>query len=94
MNQHGVSDRNSEFRYESFLTYKNNTFTHAAATPRNLDATIPLRSADTELHSEIKVRAVATAITALTRRQDRRTRVCKSTKLTKILQLLDVFGPF
>ena len=36
---------------------KNNSITHAAAAPSNLDATITLRSPDTELQNTIELRA-------------------------------------
>ena len=37
---------------------------HAPAAARNLDATTPLRSAETELHSTIEFRTTATQIAA------------------------------
>ena len=38
---------------------KNNSITHAAATPSNLDAATTMRSAETELPNTIKLRAMA-----------------------------------
>ena len=43
---------------------KDNSITHAAAAPSNLDATITMRSAETELQSAIELRATASAIAA------------------------------
>ena len=41
---------------------KDNSITHAAAAPRNLDAAITMRSAKTELQSAIELRATASEI--------------------------------
>ena len=41
---------------------KHNSIMHAPAAARNLDATTPLRSAETELHSTIEFRTTATQI--------------------------------
>ena len=43
---------------------KDNSITHAAAAPSNLDATITMRSAETELQSTKELRATASAIAA------------------------------
>ena len=37
---------------------KDNSITHAAAAPSNLDAAIPMRSAETELQNTIELRAM------------------------------------
>ena len=44
---------------------KDNSITHAAAAPRNLDAAIPMRSAVTQLQNTIELRAMASEIAAL-----------------------------
>ena len=43
---------------------KGNSITHAAAAPSNLDATITMRAAETELQNTIKLRATASEIAA------------------------------
>ena len=43
---------------------KDNNITHAAAAPSNLDAAIPMRSAETELQNTIELRAIASEIAA------------------------------
>jgi len=43
---------------------KDNSITHAAAAPSNLDAAITTRSAETELQNTIELRATASAIAA------------------------------
>ena len=43
---------------------KDNSITHAAAAPGNLDATITMRAAETELQNTIKLRATASEIAA------------------------------
>ena len=43
---------------------KDNSITHAAAAPSNLDAATTLRSAETELQNTIELRATASAIAA------------------------------
>jgi len=43
---------------------KDNSIPHAAAAARNLDAAIPLRSAEAELQKTIELRATATQIAA------------------------------
>jgi hypothetical protein len=43
---------------------QNTSITHAPAAARNLDAAIPLRSAETELQNTIEVRTMATQIAA------------------------------
>ena len=43
---------------------KDNSITHAAAAPSNLDAAIPMRSAETELQNTIELRATASEIAA------------------------------
>ena len=43
---------------------KDNSITHAAAAPSNLDAAIPMRSVETELQSTIELRAMASEIVA------------------------------
>ena len=43
---------------------KNNSITHAAAAPSNLDAATTMRSAETELQNTIEVRAMASEIAA------------------------------
>ena len=43
---------------------KDNSITHAAAAPSNLDAATTMRSADTELQNTIKLRATASEIVA------------------------------
>ena len=52
---------------------KDNSITHAAAAPSNLDAAITMRSAETELQNTIELRATGSEIAApkpdLSRRQ-------------------------
>ena len=55
---------------------KHNSITHAAAAARNLDAAIPIRSAETELLNAIQLHTMATQIAA--RKPDR----CPRTKTT------------
>ena len=43
---------------------KDNSIAHAAAAPSNLDAAIPMRSAETELQNTIELRARASEIGA------------------------------
>ena len=43
---------------------KDNSITHAAAAPSNLDAATPMRSAETELQNTIELRAMASEIAA------------------------------
>ena len=43
---------------------KDNSITHAAAAPSNLDAAITMRSAETELQNTIELHATASAIAA------------------------------
>ena len=43
---------------------KDNSITHAAAAPSNLDAATTMRSAETELQSTIELRAMASEIAA------------------------------
>ena len=43
---------------------KDNSITHAAAAPSNLDAAITMRSAETELQNTIELRATASEIVA------------------------------
>ena len=43
---------------------KDNSITHAAAAPSNLDAAIPMQSAETELQNTIELRAMASEIAA------------------------------
>ena len=43
---------------------KDNSITHAAAAPSNLDAATTMRSAETELHFTIELRAMASEIAA------------------------------
>ena len=43
---------------------KDNSITHAAAAPSNLDAATTLRSADTEMQDTIELRATASEIAA------------------------------
>ena len=43
---------------------KNNSITHAAAAPSNLDAATTMRSAETELQNTIELRAMASEIAA------------------------------
>ena len=43
---------------------KDNSITHAAAAPSNLDAAITMRSAETELQSTIELRATGSEIAA------------------------------
>ena len=43
---------------------KDNSITHAAVAPSNLDAAITMRSADTELQNTIEIRATALEIAA------------------------------
>ena len=43
---------------------KDNSITHAAAAPSNLDAAITMRSAETELQSTIELRTTVTEIAA------------------------------
>ena len=43
---------------------KENSITHAAAAPSNLDAAIPVRSAETELQNAIELRATVSEIAA------------------------------
>ena len=43
---------------------KNNSITHAAAAPSNLDAAITMRSAKTELQNTIELRATGSEIAA------------------------------
>ena len=43
---------------------KDNSITHAAAAPSNLDAATTLRSADTEMQNTIELRATASEIAA------------------------------
>ena len=43
---------------------KNNSITHAAAAPSNLDAATTMRSAETELQNAIELRAMASEIAA------------------------------
>ena len=43
---------------------KDNSITHAAAAPSNLDAAIPMRSAETELQNTIELHAMASEIAA------------------------------
>ena len=43
---------------------KNNSITHAAAAPSNLDAPTTMRSAETELQNTIKLRATVSQIAA------------------------------
>ena len=43
---------------------KDNSITHAAAAPSNLDAATTMRSADTELQSTIELRATVSEIAA------------------------------
>ena len=43
---------------------KDNSITHAAVAPSNLDAAITMRSADTELQNTIELRATALEITS------------------------------
>ena len=43
---------------------KDNSITHAAAAQRNLDAAIPMRSAETDLQNAIELRATASEIAA------------------------------
>ena len=45
-------------------TAKGNSITHAAAAPSNLDATITMRSAETELQNTKELRATASEIAA------------------------------
>ena len=45
-------------------TAKDNSITHAAAAPSNLDAATTMRSAETELQSTIELRATASEIVA------------------------------
>ena len=44
---------------------KDSSITHAAAAPSNLDAAIPMRSAETELQNTIELRTTASEIAAL-----------------------------
>ena len=63
---------------------KDNSITHAAATPSNLDAATTMRSADTELRNTIKLRATASEIAApqpISRRQSEKKRRFWSTLL-------------
>ena len=46
---------------------KHNSITHAAAAARNLDAAIPIRSAETELLNAIQLHTMATQIAARNR---------------------------
>ena len=46
-------------------TAKDNSITHAAAAPSNLDAATTMRSAETELQNTIELRATASEIVAL-----------------------------
>ena len=50
---------------------KRNSITHAAAARSNLDAAIPLRSADTELQNTIELRTTAPQIAAILQLQNR-----------------------
>ena len=43
---------------------KDNSITHAAAAPSNLDAAIPMRSAVTQLQNTIELRAMVSEIAA------------------------------
>ena len=43
---------------------KDNSITHAAAAPSNLDAAIPMRSAETELQNTIELHATASETAA------------------------------
>ena len=43
---------------------KDNSIAHAAAAPSNLDAAIPMRSAETELQNTRELRAMASEIVA------------------------------
>ena len=43
---------------------KDNSITHAAAAPSNLDAATTMRSAETELQNKIELRAMASEIAA------------------------------
>ena len=43
---------------------KDNSITHAAAAPSNLDAAIPMRSAETALQNTIELRATASKLAA------------------------------
>ena len=45
-------------------TAKDNSITHAAATPSNLDAPITMRSEETEMQNTIELRATVSAIAA------------------------------
>ena len=47
-----------------FSAAKDNSITHAAAAPSNLDAATPMRSAETELQNTIELRAMASEIAA------------------------------
>ena len=53
------------FQYDlQSSTAKDNSITHAAATPSNLDAAITMRSAETEMQNTKELRATASEIAA------------------------------
>ena len=53
------------FQYDlRSLAAKDNSITHAAAAPSNLDAATTMRSAETELQNTIELRAMASEIAA------------------------------
>ena len=52
-----------QYDYQSSAA-KDNSITHAAAAPSNLDAAIPMRSAETELQNTIELPATVLEIAA------------------------------
>ena len=60
---------------------KDNSITHAAAAPSNLDAATPMRSAVTQLQNTIELRATASETAAPkpgSRRQSEKRRFCST----------------
>ena len=65
---------------------KDNSITHAAAAPSNLDAAIPMRSAATELQNTIELRATASETAQLQNRIGSRRQRRKKTILKHFLK--------
>ena len=63
---------------------KDNSITHAAAAPSNLDAATTMRSAETELQNTIEIRATASEIAAP--KPDLNAKPKKKTILKHVLQ--------
>ena len=53
-----------QYDLRSSAAKDNNSITHAAAAPSNLDAAIPMRSAETELQNTIELCAMVSKIAA------------------------------